>query len=125
MRKKCPNTDQKKLRIWTLFKNNLLNFIRPCANSIFNIHNSYGIKLLIRFRPGFSHLCDHKFRHCFQDTINPLCDCGSGTETMAHFFLRCTSFHSPRQTLLNNIRNINKQIFVSRQRSVNSNFSVW
>ena len=47
-------------------KNKLLNFIRPCANSIFNIRNSYGIKLLIRFRPGFSHLCDHKFRHCFQ-----------------------------------------------------------
>ena len=27
---------------------NLPNFIRPCANSICNIHNAYGIKLLTR-----------------------------------------------------------------------------
>ena len=29
-------------------KKNLLNIIRPCVNSIFNIHNLYGTKLLIR-----------------------------------------------------------------------------
>ena len=34
-----------------IFKKNL-NFIRPCANSIFNIHNPYGIKLLTRLRLG-------------------------------------------------------------------------
>ena len=27
-----------------------------------------------------------------------------------HFFLYCPSFHTPRQTVLDNIRNINKQI---------------
>ena len=32
----------------SIFKTNLLNFIRPCANSIFKIHNPYGIKLLTR-----------------------------------------------------------------------------
>ena len=58
----------------SIFKKNLLNFIRPCANSIFNIHNPYGIKLLTRLRLGLSHLRDHRFRHCFQDTLNPLCD---------------------------------------------------
>ena len=94
----------------SIFKKNLLNFIRPCANSIFNIHNPYGIKLLTRLRLGFSHLREHKFRHCFQDTLNPLCDCGNDTETTTHFFLHCPSFHTPRQTLLNNIRNINEQI---------------
>ena len=94
----------------SIFKKNLLNFIRPCANSIFNIHNPYGIKLLTRLRLGLSHLRDHKFRHCFQDTLNPLCDCGNDTETTTHFFLHCPSFHTPRQTLLNNIRNINEQI---------------
>ena len=94
----------------SIFKKNLLNFIRPCANSIFNIHNPYGIKLLTRLRLGLSHLRAHKFRHCFQDTVNPLCDCGNDTETTTHFFLHCPSFHSPRQILLNNIRNINEQI---------------
>ena len=94
----------------SIFKKNLLNFIGPCTNSIFNIHNAYGIKLLTRLRLGLSHLCDHKFRHCFQDTLNPLCHCGNGTETITHFFLHCPSFHTPRQTLLNNIRNINEQV---------------
>ena len=64
----------------SIFKKNLLNFIRP-ANSIFNFHIPYGIKLLTRLRLGLSHLRDHKFRHYFQDTLNPLCDCGNDTET--------------------------------------------
>ena len=97
-------------RSLSIFKKNLLNFIRPCANSIFNIHNPYGIKLLTRLRLGLSHLRDHKFRHCFQDTLNPLCDCGNDTETTTYFFLHCPSFHTPRQTLFSNIRNINEQI---------------
>ena len=93
-----------------IFKKNLQNFIQHCANSIFNIHNPYGIKLLTRFRLGLSHLRDHKFRHCFQDTLNPLCDCGNDTEITTHFLLRCPSFHTPRETLLKNIRNINEHI---------------
>ena len=92
------------------FKKNLLNFIRPCANGIFNIHNPYGIKPPARLRLGLSHLRDHKFRHCFQDTLNPLCDCSNNTETTTYFFLHCPSLHTPRQALLNNIRNINEQI---------------
>ena len=94
----------------SIFKKNLLNFIRPCANSIFNIHNPYRIKLLTRLRLSLSHLRDPKFRHGFQDTLNPLCDCGNDTETTTRFFLHCPSFHTPRQTLLNNIRNIKEQI---------------
>ena len=52
------------------FKKRLLNFIRPCSNSIFDIHNPVGIKLLTRLRLGLSPLHEHKFRHCFQDTLN-------------------------------------------------------
>ena len=40
----------------SLFKKNLLNFIRPCVNSIFNVHNPNGIKLLTRLWLGLSHL---------------------------------------------------------------------
>ena len=36
----------------SILKKKLLNFIRLCANSIFNIHNPYGIKLLTRLRLG-------------------------------------------------------------------------
>ena len=53
---------------------------------------------------GLSLLRDHKFRHCFQDTLNPLCDLGNDTETMTYFFLHCPSFHTPSQTLFNSIR---------------------
>ena len=95
---------------FSILKKNLLNFIRPSANSIFNIHNPYGIKLLRRLRLGLSQLRYHKFRYYLQDTLNPSCDCGNDTETTTHFFLHCPSFHTPRQTFLNNIRNINKQI---------------
>ena len=50
----------------SIFKKNLLNFIRPCANSIFNIHNPYGIKLLTRLRVGISHLRNHNLGIAFK-----------------------------------------------------------
>ena len=73
------------------FKKKLLNFIRPCSNSIFDIHNPLGIKLLTRLRLGLSPLHEHKFRHCFQDTLNPLCECAKDVESTMHFFLHCTN----------------------------------
>ena len=54
-----------------LFKKRLLEFIRPKANSIFNIHNPMGIKYLTRLRLGFSHLKEHKFKPNFQDSVDP------------------------------------------------------
>ena len=86
------------------------SFIRPCANSIFDIHNLLGIKLLTRLRLGLSHLHEHKFRHCFQDTLNLLCECSKDIESAIHFFLHCTNFLIPRQALLQKIRNIDDSI---------------
>ena len=83
-----------------IFKNKLLPFIWPSASSIFNIHNPYGLKLLTRLRLGLSHLCEHKFRHNFRDTINPLCPCNGEPETTDHYLLRCHLFSSHRNTLL-------------------------
>ena len=93
-----------------VFKKKLLYFIRPCANSIFDIHNPLGIKLLTRLRLGLSPLHEHKFRHCFQDTLNPLCECAKDIESTMHFFLHCTNFLIPRQTLFQKIRNIDDNI---------------
>ena len=92
------------------FKKKLLNFIRPCSNSIFDIHNPLGIKLLTRLRLGLSPLHEHKFKHCFQDTLNPLCECAKDIESTMHFFLHCTNFLIPRQTLFQKIRNIDNNI---------------
>ena len=74
------------------FKKRLLNFIRPCANSIFDIHNPLGIKLLTRVFMNINPFHEHKFRHCFQDTLNPLCECAKDIESTMHFFLHCTNF---------------------------------
>ena len=92
------------------FKKKLLNFIRPCSSSIFDIHNPIGNKLLTRLRLGFSHLHEHKFRHCFQDTLNPLCEFGKDIESTMHFFLHCTNFLIPRQ---NYGSSLNRLIIIS------------
>ena len=96
--------------ILNTFKKKLLNFTQPCANSICNIHNPLGIQLLTRLRLGLSQLYEHKFRHCFQDTLNPLCECSKDIESTMHFFLHCTNFLIPRQTLFQKIRNIDDSI---------------
>ena len=92
------------------FKKKLLNFIRPCVNSIFDIHNPLGTKLLTRLRLGLSPLHEHKFRHCFQVTPNPLCECPKDIASTMHFFLHCTNFLIHRQTLFQKIRNIDDNI---------------
>ena len=92
------------------FKNSLLNFIRPKPNTIFRIHNPLGIKLLTRLRVGFSHLREHKFKHNFQDTLNPLCNCGLEVETTVHFFLHCHNFIAERETLLSRINDVDNNI---------------
>ena len=98
------------------FKKKLLNFIRPCANSVFDIHNSLGIKLLTELRLGLSHLHEHKFRHCFKDTLNLLCECGKDIESTMHFFLHCSNFLLPRQTLFQKIRNTDDSILSQSER---------
>ena len=45
----------------SVFKEKILNFIRPSPNSVFDICNTKGIKLITRFPLGLSHLREHKF----------------------------------------------------------------
>ena len=94
-----------------IFKLYLLKFVRPVANSVFDINNPYVLKLLTRLRLGLSHLRYHKLRHNFQDCINPICDCGLEIETTTHFLLHCPLFQSARQSLLMNIKKINEKHF--------------
>ena len=64
------------------------------------------MKLLNRFRVGFSHLREHKFRHNFLDTDDPFCNCSSNAiETTGYFLLHCPIFASPRKELFDNLRN--------------------
>ena len=96
---------------YDVFKNSILKFIRPSPNKIFQCHNPKGIKLVTRLRLGLSHLREHKFKHSFQDTLNPLCSCGLDIEATSHYFLHSPLFHAERSTLLNNINEIDRRIF--------------
>ena len=88
------------------FKEKILNFIRPSPNSVFDIRNPKGIKLITRLRLGLSHLREHKFKHSFQDTLNLLCNCGHDIESTTHFFFHCPFFINERRTLLSTLHNL-------------------
>ena len=96
---------------YNVFKKSILKFIRPSSNKIFQCHNSKGIKSVTILRLGLSHLQEHKFKHSFQVTLNPVCSCGLDIETTSHYFLHSTLFHAERSTLLNNINEIDSTIF--------------
>ena len=45
---------------------------------------------------GLSYLHEHKFKHSFQDTLNPFCLYGLDVEASTHFFLYCLLFINQR-----------------------------
>ena len=55
----------------------------------------------------FSHLKEHKFRHGFADTINPVCACGADIETTEHFLLCCHFYSTQRLELFDNLERLN------------------
>ena len=87
-----------------------MDFIRPVGNSIYCIYNSFGVRLINRLHLGFSHLREHKFRHNFADTVNPLCSCTLETENTENFFLRCQNNLSARTALMNELINVRNAI---------------
>ena len=92
------------------FKTSLLQFIRPSRSKVYDIHDPVGLKLLTRLRLGLSHLREHKFRHNFQDTLNPLCSCSLEPETVNHFLLHCPFYANQRKSLLDNIFDLDERI---------------
>ena len=95
---------------FSAFKKSILKFIRPSSNSIFNCHSSKGIKLITRLRLCLSHFWEHKFRHNFQDTLNPICNCGDEIKTTILYLLHCPNYLDERRTLLDNLQSIGETI---------------
>ena len=96
--------------IFQAFRKKLLNFIRPSPNSSLDIHNPKGIKLITRLRLSVSHFRGHKFKHSFEDTINPSCYCCQDIESTTHFFLHCLLFINKRCTPLSTIRSLDSKL---------------
>ena len=68
------------------------------------------LNLLQDLRLSLSHLREHKFKHSFQDTINPLCKCGQDIESSTHCFLHCLFFINEKHTLLSTIRSLDRKL---------------
>ena len=71
------------------------------------MYDPLGEKFFTRLRLKFSHLKEHKFRHGFTDTINPMCVCGADVETTEHFLLRCQFYSTQRLEHFNNFERAN------------------
>ena len=107
-------------------KEALLNFIRPQASSVFSIVDCEGLKLLTRLRVNLSHLKEHKYRHNFADTFNPICNCGLlEIESTSHYLLRCLFYSSLRIILLNEIAAIYGDMSNLSDGQKNSLVSLW
>ena len=103
------DSDIKNSDSYAIFRKKLLVFIKLVGNNIYGIYD-LGVRLINRLRLGFSHLQEHKFRHNFADTVNPLCSCTLETENIGHFSLRCQNNLSARTTLMNELNNISNAI---------------
>ena len=73
-------------------------------NNIFNISNPQRLKLLTRLLLGFSHLNDYRFRHSFQECMNPICSCSLEKEYTSHYLLHCHHFTLPFIDLMNSVK---------------------
>ena len=87
------DTDIKNIDSLAMFHEKLLTFMRPLENYTYGIYDPLGVRLLNRLRLGFSHLREHKFRHNFTNTLNPLCSCSLEMEDTDHYFLRYQNNH--------------------------------
>ena len=84
------------------------NSKRICSSLLDHLQTVYsivttakGITYLTRLRLGLSHLREHKFKHSFQDTLNPFCSCGLDVET---------NTHNQRRTLLSAVNDIDSSL---------------
>ena len=50
-----------------------------------NVDTCEGLKFLAGIRLGLSYLADDKFRHKFQNCVNPICSCVQEIETLTLF----------------------------------------
>ena len=83
-------------------KGKILQFIiPPSPNSFYNCHNPRGIKFIAKLRLGLGSLREHKLKHSFKVSINPLCNCGSGVESTTYFLFPSTISNTDTK-LLNN-----------------------
>lgn len=96
---------------FNFFKKEILKFIRPSSNSFYNhinliIFNLIWIKYMTRIRLCLSPLREHKFKHSYQDSVNPICNCGSDFESVIQYFIHYPIYSNEHCILLNSLSEI-------------------
>ena len=92
------------------FKNPLLKIGRAAAKPTYNNHNPIDLKFLTKLRLGLSHLNEHKFKHNFQDCVNPLWSCSLKIESLSHFFVHCHYSTNIGATILDDLQSVDINI---------------
>ena len=103
------------LKAYLLFRKNIPHFIRPPPNSIYNCHNSKGVKLITRLRLGLSHLREHKFN---------LCNCGHDIESATHFLFHCPSFVNERSTFFSTLSSLDCNLLDNADSTLTQHYSL-
>ena len=101
-----------------MFHKALLDFIQPTANSTFGTNDVSGLKLLTRLHVGFSYLRENKFKHNFQDTLNPLYPCSLEVEDTYHIFMHGQHFSNHQNVLFDDLNSINSEILKMSQNEI-------
>ena len=87
-----------------IFKSRLQSFIRPIQSDVYHIFDPMGLKFLTHLRLDLSHLNERRFRHNFQDYLNPLCSCSLQTEDTKHYLLHYHHFSQYHIDLINSVK---------------------
>ena len=94
---------------FTLFRCNILKFIRPPPNSFLNCQN-IGLCFATRLCLGLSHFREHKSKYSFQDALNSLSNFGTDVRSFFHFLLQYPFFNE-RCTFTSNF-NKNEPLYI-------------
>ena len=63
----------REVRSLSLFKTKLIRLVRPEKGQLYGIHDHSGVCRLTQLRLGLNPLREHRFRHNFLDTTDPVC----------------------------------------------------
>ena len=94
---------------FTFSKKKKNHFIRQLKFVVI-IHNLKRIKLAKRPHTCLSHLHEYKFENTFQDSLSPICICGTDVESCLHFFVQLYLFQNKRSILQHNVTNCDSEL---------------
>ena len=88
------------------FRKMFPDFIGSTRDTTHHIYNLNEIRLLTKLWLGFRSSLEHKFRHNFADSPNPLCSCSLETDTTLNFFLHCQNYTNLSRAFLTELKNV-------------------